>query len=827
MTKISSKSAPQRFLPLILAVFLISGACGLIYEVVWLKMLSLIFGVTSLAAATTLASFMAGLGLGGYVFGKYSGGQKHPLRLYALLELGVGAFAFLMPVILALLENVYVFAYREITNSYFWLSALRLILSFIVLMVPTFLMGGTLPVISNFLIKRSGELGKRISQLYFINTLGAVIGTAAAGFFLIYFLGVKQAAYAAGVFNVLVALSALIIDAKQSGIRTEARETAAADAGRTETGYTKNRLRLVLWAIGISGFCSLSYEVLWNRVLVYILDNTAHAFTTMLVAFLLGIALGSLAISPRLDTTKRLMFLFGALEAAIGFCALLSIPIFANFGSGIGSTGATSVYPTTNQELWAVIRLIRSLVVMLLPTFLLGMTIPIATRIYHRWAEAPGQAIGRIYAANTVGGVIGSFAAALLLLPLLGVYGSVILVAVINTVLGLGLIMSENFASARKKAAAAAAAILPAILTLALLLPQGRIIFSSSVERILPYQVLFYKEGAAATVKVYQDAFAAKSISIDGFPVAGTTTRHLDAQKSLGHLPLLLSSSSQPDINIIGFGAGGSSWAATLYDTGSIDVVELVPDVIEGARLIPEVNHGVMDDPRINTILGDGRNYLLLTDRDYDVISVDATSPKSAGSGSLYSLEFYQSCKSHLSSEGTMIEWLPYHLLNEDDVKMIARTFQNVFPHTTLWYSFSRHYYILIGTQNELKIDFSHLRQILETPAIHQELTPVGINDAYDVLACFLMGEEGLRRYAGTGLLNTDNYPRLEYHPATSYLNVDEHVRENLNATRLLRENASLFLDNFGDSDPAQVMQTLAERIGTTSIERYWPQYVN
>jgi spermidine synthase len=556
------------------------------------------------------------------------------------------------------------------------------------------------------------------------------------------------------------------------------------------------------------------------------LDNTAQAFTTMLIAFLLGIAFGSLAISRQLDDTRRLLLVFGILEALIGFFALLSIPVFANIGSGIGSTGGQVVYPTASQALWAVIRLLRSLTVMLIPTLLMGMTIPVATRLWFRFADTAGGAVGRVYAANTVGGVLGSFAAALLLLPLLGVYGSVIFMAVINTLLGLVLVLNERFSQARNKLKAAAASALPALITLALLLPRGTIIFSSAVERILPHDVLFYKESAAATVKVYQDAFTAKSISIDGFPVAGTTTRHLDAQKSLGHLPLLISMADKPDINIIGFGAGGSSWAASLYDTGRIDVVELVPDVIEGARLIPEVNHGVMDDPEVNIITGDGRNYLMLTERAYDIISVDATSPKSSGSGSLYSLEFYLSCKDHLAADGMMIEWLPYHLLTENDVKMITRTFQAVFPHATLWYSFSRHYYILVGTQTGLTVDFSRLQALMAIPAIHEELVPVGISDAYDVLACFLMGEEGLRRYAGSGPLNTDNYPRLEYDPATSYLNVDEHVRENLNATRFLRENVSLFLDYFSDSDPVLVRQTLAERIAATAIESFWPQYV-
>jgi hypothetical protein len=181
---------------------------------------------------------------------------------------------------------------------------------------------------------------------------------------------------------------------------------------------------------------------------------------------------------------------------------------------------------------------------------------------------------------------------------------------------------------------------------------------------------------------------------------------------------------------------------------------------------------------------------------------------------------------SHLSASGMMIEWLPYHLLTVDDVKMVARTFQSVFPHATLWYSFSRHYYILVGTQGEISIDFAALQAKVARPEIQQELSPQGIKDAYDFLACFLLGEEGLRRYVGPGELNTDNYPRLEYDPSTTYLNVDDHVRANLNSTRLLRENVSIFLQNFGSVDPQAVRQQLAERITATPIDSFWPQYI-
>ena len=825
----------KNLIPLVFLIFFISGACALVYEVVWLKMLSLVFGVTALAAATTLASFMAGLGLGSYYIGKRADVTPRPLRLYGLLELGIAGFAFLMPVILVNLDGFYIFLYRDLNFSYFWLSFSRLLLSFLILLLPTFLMGGTLPLIVKFLTRSSSELGGRVSQLYFFNTLGGVVGTAITGFFLLYFLGVTEAAYVAGFFNASIAITALLLDRSMVRSSTSRKsvpgtiiDTQSQNTDREPTRQEPPPGRSVLLiAICISGFCSLAYEVLWTRALIYILDNTAQAFTTMLTAFLIGIAVGSIIVSRFLDRARRLILILSAFEAAIAFFALLSIPVLGNIGANMGSSGTGIFYPSENQFLWDLIRFGRSLSVMLIPTILMGMSIPIAVRIYTSHIYDAGKSVGRVFAVNTAGGVFGSFAGVLVMMPLLGVYRSVIAVSLINLIIAFALVLSTNLKRYVNKLKIILVICVPYFVALAVLLSNGQIIFASTVEMALPHEVLFYDEGAAATVKVYQDVFGAKTLSIDGFPVAGTTARHLDAQKSLGHFPFLISQTDKPRINIIGFGAGGSSWAASLYNASSIDVVELIPDVIEAARLIPEVNHDIMNSPEVNIILNDGRNYIMLTELQYDIISVDATSPKSAGSGSLYSLEFYESCLDRLSESGIMVQWLPYHLMTESDVKMVIRTFQTVFPQASLWYSFERNYYLLVGTKAELKLDLKRLQSYFSCNSIKNELQPMNINDPFDFLACFLMGEQSLRLYAGEGTLNTDDHPRLEYDPSTTYLNIDQHVRQNLNSTRLLRESAFSYLVNFDGIDSSAAQLTLNERISDTPIERFWPQYID
>ncbi len=813
---------------IIFSVFLLSGACALVYEVVWLKTLNVVFGVTTLATATTLAAFMAGLGLGSFYLGRAASSVTRPLRLYGILELGIGIFAFLMPLVFMALDQFYDFIYQNISTNYLLISSVRLILSFAVLIPPTFLMGGTLPIVTKYLVSDNSQLGKRLGELYFINTLGAVVGTLSAGFFLMYYFGVREAAYLAGVINLAIGLLFLRLDRKfDSSIDT----TQKTKMEESRTAGAEAISKVILITICISGFCSLAYQVLWSRALVYILDNTTHAFTTMLTAFLIGLALGSILVTRWLDKTARGIFILGLIEIGIAASALISIPIFMNLGATFGgTTSGELVFPTDNQYLWASIRFARSMIVMIVPTILMGMTIPIATRLYGALGGVVGEAVGRVYSANTLGSVFGAFCAGLILIPAFGVYGSIIIAAVINVVLGLVLFFYAE--PPREKRIYSALFIGVPVLCVAVWFSREPILLSSLVERQLPNEILFYKEGVAATVKVYKESESSntgvketKTISINGFPVAGTIASHIDGQKTLGNLPFLLSSVDSPRVNIIGFGAGGSAWASTLYQTSVVDLVELVPDVISGARHIPEVNHGAMDNPKVNIIYDDGRNYLNRTKKTYDIISVDATSPKSAGSGSLYSLEFYKSAAQRLSDDGIMIQWMPYHLMTEADVKMIGRTFKSVFPEATLWFSFTRHYYVMIGTKKELKINFERLQKLVADSKVQGELNEVDASDAYDVLATFLMSADGLARYVGEGPLNTDNHPLLEYDPATIYLDSDKPVIANLNSTRTLREKPFRFLDVPVASAEA-VRLALEERIAATPIESYWPQYM-
>jgi len=344
------------------------------------------------------------------------------------------------------------------------------------------------------------------------------------------------------------------------------------------------------------------------------------------------------------------------------------------------------------------------------------------------------------------------------------------------------------------------------------------LVLASYRERADGAEVLFYQEGIGSTVKVFQDKHGEKVLSIDGFPVAGTTRGMRDAQESLGNFPLLLSNAPSPRVNLIGFGAGGASWAVLQYGVAAVDCVELVPAVIDAAAWFPDVNHGVLNEPRYNLIMGDGRNYALVTDKEYDVISIDATSPKMAGNGSLYTLEFYNLVKERLSEDGLAVQWLPFHLLSDAELKMTARTFMQAFPHTTLWLSPLRYHGLLVGSRQKLQIDVQALRRKLQRPGVRQELAYVGEVQPLDFLAGFVMGEDDLRQYVAGARLNTDDHPYLEFTPAWSYFIAQRYALQNLHAFQMARKSVFPLLVNTGDTPNAvaAVADSVARRYEAT-----------
>ncbi len=820
---------PEKLVRLtVLVLFFLSGGCALVYEVVWMRMLTLVFGATAFATSTILASFFTGLALGGFVFGRVIDKGKPPLRVYALLEAGISAFAFLMPVLFGIVTWAYVGISQQFDVGFYGISIVRFALAFVVLVLPATLMGGTLPVIVKFFATKKERLGWHVGQLYALNTLGAVVGTLSAGFFLILILGVREAAYAAGFVNLLIALVVFLLarsSVRGSEYRGEdqamGQAESRADLGPDavpESVLSPRVLRLALWAIGISGFCALAFEVFWTRALVFYLDNSTHAFTTILTAFLLGIGIGSILIARFIDRGKRLLGWLGIIEVLIAVSAILAIPIINNSTPVFERLSDVSLDSMLNWK-WMGVRFLNSLSVMLIPTVLMGMAFPLAAKIYTREVAKVGTSLGNVYAINTIGGVFGSLLAGFVLIPTVGLQKGILLVAAINAAIGVALVLAEPGMKAGTRTGLAAAGSLAFLAVGSPVLLGGGMTLTSYYEGLETDEVLYYDEGIGATVKVYRDIYGDRLISINGFPVAGEPPEYQDAQKALAHFPLLLSRAENPRVAIIGFGAGGTSWGVLQHEVEFVDCIELVPAVPKAAHWFPEVNHGVLDQPKYNLILNDGRNYALITDKEYDVISIDATSPKMAGNGSLYALDFYELLKERVSEDGIVVQWIPHHLLSDLEVKMTAKTFMTAFPHSTLWFSPLRQNAVLIGTMEELEIDFQAVREKFRDERIREELTYVNVPDPLAFLSGFLMGEETLAEYVGNIDDNTDNNPYLEFSPAMAYFVADMYRLRNVLDFKEARESVLPWLVNLADSeeDMAYVRDAMERRYDAVS----------
>lgn len=805
--------------PAILALFFLSGACGLVYEVVWMRLLTLVFGATALATSTILASFFAGLALGSFLFGRLVDRGHQPLRTYAWLEAGIGLFAFLMPLILAGLDDVYVALHRRYDLAFVPLTLLRFSGSFLVLLVPATLMGGTLPVLFRFLARRREQLGLDVALLYAVNTLGAVVGTLGAGFFLILLLGLREATWLAGAVNLLIAAAVLALS-RRSGARAElpaGPEAVRPPAGPGQGGFPVPVIRLALVTAAVSGFCGLALEVLWTRALVFFLDNSTHAFSTLLTAFLLGIAIGSFLIARFVDSRRNVVAWLGVIQVLIGVSALLAIPILDHSKPVIQRMVGVS-FDAALPWKWMGMRFVTSLSVMLVPTILMGMTFPLVIRIFTRSLATAGKALGNVYAVNTLAGVVGSLAAGFALIPLAGVQRGIILVATVNAALGVVLLLSDPLSPPRRRWAAALPPAAVFVALAAYFLTAGAAPLTSYYERLESAEILSYDEGVGSTVTVFRDRRGDKFLSIDGFPVAGTSPGMQDAQKSLAHVPMLLAPVASPKVNIIGFGSGGTSSAIFRYGVAGIDCVELVPGVIAAARWFPETNRGVLGEPTYHLIRGDGRNHALVARDRYDVISIDATSPKMAGNGSLYTLEFYRLLRAHLTGNGLLVQWLPFHLLSDAETRMTVRTFQAVFPHTTLWLSPLRHHGVLAGTIQPLQIDVQALQRKLALETTREELVPMLADGLQDFLSWFVMGEEALARYAGDGRLNTDDHPYLEFTPAMAFFSASRYQLQNLARFRESRESVLPLLTNLGatEAERAALARSVEQRYQAT-----------
>jgi spermidine synthase len=797
----------------ILFLFTVSGASGLMLEVIWSRMLVPLLGATTWSVLTVLVAFMGGLGLGSIVWGRWAGRSPRPLRLYGWLEVAIGLYALSVPLLFAGIGEMVVATYRIVGESAGAEQAVRVVAAVLALAPPTLLMGGTLPILTRFATmgraesKSSSGPGKTAGGLYAANTAGAVAGCFLTGCVLILWLGVVETNWLAAFLDISVGIAALGLSARGASAPfwvpsvDEPVSRLAARAARAGG-------QAVLIATA-SGFCGLAYEVLWTRgLMATVTDDTTYAFSMMLTAFLAGHAAGA-ALAGRVreprpgDDWRRL----GVAQMLAALTALLSLPLLVAVRGSISGVAFTE-----RMTFWGArvpFHLAISLAVFAPSAAFLGASFALSARLYIGRGRPVAASTGRLYGLNTLGAIAGAVAATAWLIPALGTQHTIVVLAALQAAGG-GMAIVFGGRPAGARAAAGWATAVAAACGLNWLLP-----LTNVYARQEPGRLLALVEGSGAAVTVHERTVGDRVISINGVNVAGTNPVLRATQKLQAHLPVCLHPAPRSVLQI-GFGSGGTCFSVSLHrEVESIDVAEINPDVLNvAAEWFADINHGVLGDPRVHVRIVDARSYLAVTERSYDLILSDSTHPRFRGNAALYARDYFLRCARHLRPGGICSTWLPLYGMSVDDVRGILKSIHSVFPHVQVWYANAEPHEntILIASLSPLAIDPERLSRRISEPEVAADLAGMGVISTPQLLDFFMLGDRAVEAFSSPGRLNTDDHPRLEFLAPRS-LRRKRSWEENFAALRQAREPLDPYLVNVDDSERARYARWYA---GTT-----------
>ena len=785
--------------PIVYFLFFASGITALIYEIVWTRMLTLVFGHTVFSVSVVLAAFMAGLGLGSYLFGYAAdrlSSSSSALRVYGWIEVLIFASGALLSLLFADFAYVYSLLHSVIPESPPLQNLLKVLFSFILMLVPTTFMGATLPLISKYCVTDDKRIGTQISLLYALNTLGAACGCFLTGFFLMGTFGVLETVLTAAAGNLLIGIGALNVYKE--------------NVGSLKFNLPEIKFPKMDWSaeqkfwMGISfvcGFTALAYEVLWTRLLVFSIASTVYSFSMMLAVFLLGIFLGSLLLIPLLPRIKNLRTMLIALQGGVGIYVIGSI-----YGLESILSPPWNAYNLGNPAAAFWVYFKDSAALMLFPTLLLGMCFPLLIQLISKKHENIGQATGQVYAANTVGAIFGSLFSGFLFLPNFGSQTSLTLLATFNLFTMILLFRTGDYLTpAIRKGMTVVFASL--ILFINMAIPNDLLnpffMRDSAGKRNLN-KLMYFEEGLSDTVAVFKEEYgvldpSAKRLITNGISMSASNMTATRYMKLLAHVPILLVDKPD-DILVVCFGTGQTTGAAGLHPrVKTVDSVELSSSVINAGKIFADQNHNVLANPKVNFVIQDGRNHLLTTHKLYDVITSEPPPPRTAFTVNLYTREYYELQKSKLKPGGIAAQWIPLHSQGPKEVAMHFKTFQSVFPFTMGWLSVANEM-LIIGSIQPIKIDFNKLNERVQEPEIKKALANIEIPNIYSFLSNIWLLNEQVEKLGEGFPLITDNHPAIEF-----YLNLGKVIgvpgQERYVFNRARFDDVTNRISNLSDSD--------------------------
>jgi len=773
---------------LVYLLFFLSGAAALVYELVWVRELIFVFGGTTYAVTTVLVAFMAGLGLGSYFAGRWSAGLQRPQRVYGILEIAVGLYALAVPLLLAAAEPLYRGLYAHWGQAPGLLTMARFLLSVGILIVPTTCMGATLPVLVRFVTLSGGAVGRSVGVLYGLNTLGAVFGVLTAGFWLIPTCGLSHTTWLAAAANLVIGVAALTLLRPRtapavSSARRESKASRRTDVARAPAAHGPLVRRAVLAGFAVSGFAAMVYQIAWTRALILSVGSSTYSFTCILAAFILGLAVGSLAVARWVDRWSNPARVFGLCELAIGLVATLIVPIHGQIPLAAHALVTQHAQHYGTLLTWQFLLIIA---VTFVPTLLMGAIFPLVTRALAQAREEAGAATGRAYAVNTLGTIAGSFLAGFVLIrsEVLGVQNAIVLASLLNALVGATLLLLTAEASRRRRSAVLAGATLAAIPLAAVLTERWDPVLLNSAPYLGREQAwrsrcdlkpVFLADGVDMTVAVLESERSADALSltVNGKPDASTSPGDMTTQLLLGHVPALLAAQHR-DACVIGLGSGTTLSALARYDAFErLDMVEIADEVIRASALFAPFNYGVLtNDPRVHLIRADGRNHLLLTDQMYDVIVSEPSNPWISGVANLFTREFFQLARARLRDDGVLAVWLHAYMMSQRDFRMIVHTLFEVYGSVSLWH-LNEGDYLLVASPHPLDIPLERFTARFETLPVRTDLYRIGLYRPAQILGRFIAADARLRDWAAGAPVHTDDNALLEF-SAPRYLYAGE-----------------------------------------------------
>ncbi len=788
-TTIKKASLSRTLIAGALVAFFLSGAAGLIHEVTWARLFRHVMGNTTLAIATVLSVFMAGLALGSFIGGRIIDRRSDPLRVLAFLEGTIAVYCLLLPWLIDVSQPVYRLIYQNTHASFHVVSLVRFVFCAVLLLLPATFMGATLPVLSRFFARSSSTIGSSVGTLYAVNTFGAVLGASGAGFLLLPALGVSRTILVASLLNLAVCLVSYVLHRRAVaawgiGLPPEESRGRPRPEGTRKreapSGVVYGRVALVVLLIGycLSGFAAISYEVVWTRVLSMIIGSSVYAFTMMLTAFILGLGIGSAIFSRLVDRVRDPMLVLAVIEVAIGVSALLVVPFLGELPVFV--TAMISRFRDTFWQLQAA-EFGVILLIMIVPTTLMGAAFPLVSRIFARGHETVGRSVGAVYGSNTIGAILGSFVGGFLLIPWLGTQQTIFVGVAANVLIGCAfLAVSASLVPARRALAAAVALVVavvgvtsvprwnpdemtfgPYMLARRLSEREAR---SPHALRMLASdsKMLFHKEGLSATVTVKESPEGSLYLAINGKPDASTSSGDLPTEILLAQVPLLLHPGARSAC-VIGLASGITLGSAATHPLETLDCVEISSEVLEATRFFDEYNGSVLDDPRVRVLLTDGRNHLEFGSDEYDVIISEPSNPWIAGISDLFTKEFFEACRARLTPEGIACVWLETYNIDQESFRSVVGTFRSVFGHVTIWEPTDSNEFLLVGSAARLAVDHAALVRRMSRDAVAADVARIGIRTSADFLGHLVMGDEGTRRFSDGAPLHTDDGSRLEF----------------------------------------------------------------